>query len=549
MNDLIRLKEFKIMTISSLEKLLPDKTPELAETENTCFTNEVFNYQIAYYSDNLLMLQDCRWEIVSDIVSFIKIRPVKLIPCTTPVFEDADDYYLVKKPALIPELLVEENAFHPGCKIWQSLFVTIKGDLPVGKHEIIVKLKDETGNELGSCTYNLTVLDGVLPETELKYTRWFHYDSLSSYYGVDVFSDDYMTIMSNYIKNAVAHGINMLYVPLFTSPTNTRIGRERLTVQLIDVTYENGVYSFDFSRLKEFLRLLLDLGVRYFEFSHLYTQWGAAAAPKIIVKENGQIIKKFGWDTPALGKEYKKFISSFLPALIDFLKENGYNENMCFFHISDEPSENTLEHYLEINRFIKPMLGPYKVMDALSDFDFYKIGAVDIPVVTTDHIKPFIDAGVEEMMVYYCCSQGHSGLSNSFIAMPLFRTRVLGIQLYTVDSKGLLQWGYNYYNSALSEEFIDPFFVTDACGNFQSGDSFIVYPDKNGKPLDSIRHEVLFDALQDYAALKLLEKKIGRDNVLGFIYGFGVKPNFSDYPKNAGWLIEFRKELNDLIVD
>ena len=538
------------MTVSSLEKVLPDKTPELIETSNSCFKNEVFNFQVAYYSDNITLLNSlCTWETDSDLAEFIKIRPVKLVPCTLPIFEDADEYYLTRKPALIPDLLSEEDGFYAGVDVWQSLFVTVKGDLPTGKHEIVIRLKEGSGRELGSCTYCLNVLDKKLPKTDLKYTRWFHYDSIAAYYGQEVFSDRFNEIMTEYVKNAVSHGVNMLYVPLFTSPTNTRVGGERLTVQLVDVGYENGMYVFDFSRLKTFLSLVNSLGVRYFEFSHLYTQWGAVAAPKIIVKENGVNIKKFGWDTPALGEDYKKFISAFLPVLIAFLKENGYDESKCFFHISDEPNESNLEHYLEIKRFLKPLIGDYKTMDALSDFGFYGSGAVDIPVVTTDNIKPFVDAGVKDMMVYYCCGQGSNGLSNSFISMPSYRARVFGIQLYAVGCKGLLHWGYNYYNSALSEECIDPYFVTDACGNFQSGDSFVVYPGKSGKPLDSVRHVVLFDALQDYVALKLLEQKIGREKVLKFIGSFGVKANFSDYPKNAEWLIKFRKELNDLIVD
>ena len=541
--------DFKMLTVSSLEKVLPDKTPELTETSNTCFRNEAFNYQVAYYSDNLLMLKECKWAIESDIARFVTVRPVTLVPCTTPVFEGADEYYITKTPALIPDLLAEEDSFHPGCGVWQSLFITVKGDLPTGKHDIIVRAEDEDGNQLGYCGYTLEVLDEKLPAVDIKYTRWFHYDSIAAFYREKPFSKKFVKTMSEFVKNAVAHGVNMLYVPLFTTPTNTKIGGERLTTQLVDVYCEKGKYRFDFSRLKEFLHLVTDLGIKYFEFCHLYTQWGALAAPKIIVKENGKNIKKFGWNTPALGKEYKEFISSFLPALVSFLKDNRYYEDKCYFHISDEPNEKSLQHYLEIKRFIKPLLGEYKTMDALSDFEFYKTGAVDVPVVATESIKPFSGAGVEDMMVYYCCSEWKDGFSNSFISMPLFRTRVFGIQLYAVNAKGLLHWGYNYYNTALSEEYIDPYFVTDAGGHFQSGDSFIVYPGKGGKPLDSLRHEVLYDALKDYAALKLLEKKIGRDDVLAFIYGFGVKANFFDYPKNAEFIIRFRKELNRKIME
>ena len=101
----------------------------------------------------------------------------------------------------------------------------------------------------------------------------------------------------------------------------------------------------------------------------------------------------------------------------------------------------------------------------------------------------------------------------------------------------------------MSEEYINPYEVTDAWGSFQSGDSFIVYPSKDGKPLDSLRHEVFFEGLQDYAMLKMLEEKMGRESVLQLLEKNGVKANFTDYPKSAEWLIAFRNEVYTQILE
>ena len=130
--------------------------------------------------------------------------------------------------------------------------------------------------------------------------------------------------------------------------------------------------------------------------------------------------------------------------------------------------------------------------------------------------------------------------------MPLERTRILGIQMYRNDVRGFLHWGYNYYYSFLSREPINPFAVTDCMGRYQSGDSFIVYPGENGV-LGSIRNEAFYQGLQDYRALKLLEKKIGREKVCTFLEENGMAENFHDYPKSAGWLIELRKEINRIL--
>ena len=78
--------------------------------------------------------------------------------------------------------------------------------------------------------------------------------------------------------------MNMLYVPLFTPPLDTEVGGERTTVQLVGATRQNGKYSFDFSELKRFMDFAAAHKIKYYEMSHLTTQWGAKACPKIMLR-------------------------------------------------------------------------------------------------------------------------------------------------------------------------------------------------------------------------------------------------------------------------
>ena len=93
---------------------------------------------------------------------------------------------------------------------------------------------------------------------------------------------------------------------------------------------------------------------------------------------------------------------------------------------------------------------------------------------------------------------------------------------------------------------IDPFSVTDCMGKFQSGDAFIVYPGKTGA-LESMRGEAFYQGMQDLRALKLLEKKIGREQVCKLLEENGMCRNFNDYPKSALWLASLRKKINSLL--
>ena len=74
----------------------------------------------------------------------------------------------------------------------------------------------------------------------------------------------------------------------------------------------------------------------------------------------------------------------------------------------------------------------------------------------------------------------------------------------------------------------------------------MVYPGKNGKPLNSLRHLVFNDAFQDLRALKLLESLTSREYVLNLIeQGLDVPLSFRTYPHEQEWLLGLRERVNN----
>jgi hypothetical protein len=122
--------------------------------------------------------------------------------------------------------------------------------------------------------------------------------------------------------------------------------------------------------------------------------------------------------------------------------------------------------------------------------------------------------------------------------------------MYVYNVSGFLQWGYNFWYSRLSQRTdIDPYRITDADRSFPSGDAFAVYPGENG-PVDSIRHEVMFEALQDMRALQKLESILGREYTLAVIHdGLDSKLTMENYPRSAEWLLSLRQRVNKLIAE
>jgi hypothetical protein len=196
-----------------------------------------------------------------------------------------------------------------------------------------------------------------------------------------------------------------------------------------------------------------------------------------MVEEDGQSVHMFGWHIKGSSDLYRNFLLQFLPELVNFLQNENVIEQ-CYFHLSDEPSLEHLENYRYAYELVVPLLGGAKTIEAISDIDFYEHGLISTPVSSNDHIEPFLEKQVKNLWTYYCCGQGNK-VGNRFLAMPSYRNRILGVQLYKYDIKGFLQWGYNFYYSQHSMFEINPYITTSASFTYPSGDAFSVYPGKN----------------------------------------------------------------------
>ncbi len=547
--------KLELIVLDSLVKVFADERPGSYGRLNdaSMLLNEVFSFQVAFCWNDFL-LRNASVEIISELAPSAMIYSVGLVPSELPCYPDHDDDLLRTAPGLYPDPLYLIGSSGKGTTDllpaqWRSVWFEIHAaeHIVPGIKNIEIRFTAPDGEILGSTAFRLMMISGKLPEQELIYTNWIHTDCISSLHQVEIFSERYWELISRYISEASAHGMNMLLTPVFTPPLDTAIGGERPTVQLVDVTVTGSGYVFGFEKLEKWFRLAGTCGIKYFEISHLFTQWGAEHVPKIIGTKEGVQKKLFGWDTDAAGEEYKGFLRDFLPALTGFIRSKGLEER-CFFHVSDEPSFEQIGSYSAASGIVREFLDGSPVIDALSDIDFYNKGIIPRPVAATDHIGSFLEAEIDGLWAYYCCGQ-YKGVSNRFFCMPSCRNRVLGLQLYKFGIEGFLHWGYNFWYSQYSVSTIDPYKVTDSGHAFPSGDPFIVYPGENG-PVPSLRLKVFREALQDMRAAKLLESLAGRKKVLELIdKGFEGGITFSRYPKDPSWLLSVRERINRAISE
>jgi hypothetical protein len=92
---------------------------------------------------------------------------------------------------------------------------------------------------------------------------------------------------------------------------------------------------------------------------------------------------------------------------------------------------------------------------------------------------------------------------------------------------------------------INPFLATDAGNAIPGGNGYVVYPGEGGYPVDSLRLDVTFNAMQDVRAMKVLERYIGHDKVVEIIDKHaGAEIKMNQYPKNSSYILELRELIN-----
>lgn len=539
----------QITAISALEKIFPeDNLQGKAFTNFSMLRNERFHFQVAVTAKSGDVIQ---FSVKSPLSEACAITYVKMIPAGLNAPKKSDAYFIAKDKAEYPELLLplDNGTVTAEYNGWNVFWIEIfsESGLPAGTYAL--ECTAETNGVHTETTVQCTVIDAFLPKQEMIYTNWFHTDCLMQYYGFEAFSEEYWRVTESFLRRAAEYGMNCVLTPLFTPPLDTKVGGERPTVQLVDVAViGKDTYKFGFDRLDRWIEMCDRCDIECYEMSHLFTQWGAKHAPKIIAEKDGEAVQIFGWKTRAAGKRYKRFLEQFAAAILNYIDEKGIR-GKCLFHISDEPAGAMIRSYKKASKIVHKYFTNVKIIDALSDFKMYEKGLIETPIPANNHIEPFLGK-VPELWTYYCCVQADKNVANRFFSMPSLRNRILGTQLYKYDAKGFLHWGYNFYFLQYSKGLIDPYKVTDAGGAFSSGDSFIVYPKADGTPLDSLRLHVFYDGFQDMLALKLLESKIGKEKVLQLLESECQTPiTFSDYPQNENWLLETREKINQAIQD
>ena len=545
----------KTKLTSSLEKAFIDDKIDTFPTIDSISVvkSERFSVQLLYvdegpdYSMPWRSLTDLTLE--GDLANYATVRDVRNVPVDRPINPDRyDEHYLRTAPGIYPDLLTPlryGGKVVPGRDKLRSLWIEIEPPKElIGKCELTISLSFEEVKV--THTLSVDIMPADLPRG-IDFTQWFYADCLAGYYNVPAWSEKHWEIVENFARLYAKRGRNMIYTPLLTPALNVLPPFERTPSQLVDITLKDGKYTFGFDKVDRWVDMCDRLGIEYLEISHFFDQHRAAHSAKVYAEVDGSIKQIFTWDTLSDDPEYVRFLREMVSAFVQHMKKRG-DDHRCWYHISDEPYLDYIDHYTKIKNSIADVVKGYPVMDALSDYDFYKTGSVPIPVPTTESVMQFVEAGVPNLWTYYACCQ-LIGYSNCYVAMPSWRTRSLGMQLYKYNIRGFLHWGFNYYNNRASGDSINPYLDLGGEDWVPAGDTFIVYPGDTGEPLESIRAITMDEVMQDIRAMRLAESYTSHGEVVAAMESaLGREITFDRCAENADEMLRVRQAVNEIIA-
>lgn len=440
-------------------------------------------------------------------------------------------------PGYVPDILYPETTARAAPNEVNTFWVTVTVPTGAAKgaHTVNITLW-YNGKKAAKLKATVRVAGLVLePRNNFRICHWFYADALCDWYKVEPWSREFWPICERYMRNYAEHGLDTIYVPAFTPPTD---GVKRPTQLLGVKKVAKDKYQFDWSRVKQWMKLANACGIMHWEWVHLFTQWGVKHAIRIY-EGHGETEKLvLPADTGATSPTYRKFLSQFCDELYRFLAAEKQLDK-SYFHLSDEPhGEEHLKNYRAARQLLREVAPWMKVMDALSDIQYGREGLTDIPIPSISTTKQYHDEGIASW-TYYCCGPRGKYL-NRLLDTPLAKIRMNGWLFYRFGVGGFLHWGYNYWHKSQTRQLIDPFTCTD--GDFWHrgwayGDTFVVYPGApEVGPIDSIRWEVFAESLQDYRLLQTAG--VDRNGQL-----LAKLKDFNDFPWTEKWINNARKKL------
>ncbi len=366
-------------------------------------------------------------------------------------------------------------------------------DLTDGVGGLYVAVKIERDAVPGDYAASVTVGDAVipmalkiyaatLPEESMKMIVGFSLGAVAKYHDTPFGSDEFMSLSEKYLAMLRRMHQNMMYTGGITAKS---VGENK--------------WEFDFSAFIAQVKAYEKAGMRYFNAPSV--GWRKSWHESTIFV-NGNI--------PSMSYEGYCYLTQYLPALRDVLRENGWLDRFVM-GVADEPNNENCTEFRALCGLIRKIVPEIRLIDAMSYGNLH--GALDIWVPLNaeydrhrEQLESLRAAG-DEIWHYVCCGPREPGYINRFMDYPLLSTRYLHWGNYKYNLTGFLHWAANCYQPGQNPftQNCPEHHNTDSVCFLPAGDTHVIYPGK-GEPWMSIRLEAERESAEEYELLKELAK-------------------------------------------
>jgi len=464
----------------------------------------------------------------------LRIRTVGRVPITRGTHRTPVEERVAAPPVDLPDPLFNTSTIELAPDRTESFWldVYVPAGTEPGHYESMVSLA--AGGEHITLPLELYVHPATIPfEGKLLLTNWFNVRPKELGFGDAAPGSDAWWECANVLFDSMwAHRQNFFWTPL----------REPWVKPVVN---GDGALAFDFSFLdrwvEEFSRPRGGERQTYIEGQPIAARKGydGKIEARVWQVADGKVQEVL---LEAADPAARAGYAAFLTALRGHLKERGWLDRFRI-HVCDEPHGAQLEPYSVIAGYVREFAPGFRIMEALDvkdDFAFFEKNC-DVWVPQLGRFNESLPRMLErlgrgEEVWIYTCLFPNGSYPNRFVDYHLVKTRVLQWINFKWNFPGYLHWGFNHWRGDPFEDLEPPH---GGSTFLPPGDAWIVYPGDR-VVLDSMRHETMRDAVEDFELLTLLAE---RDAARAAALAERVVRAFTDYERDPAAFQRVRFEL------
>jgi Glycoside hydrolase 123, catalytic domain/Carbohydrate family 9 binding domain-like/Glycoside hydrolase 123 N-terminal domain len=467
-----------------------------AEASAQAFRNEIVSMQFAVLSAQALMPFKA---------ACAKATGPRALPCSWVEIRYPGYVPVVERGELMADPLLPTYPAEIQPNVTQGVWLTISVPRDATPGDYKGALEIHAGTQSKRFELSLLVLDFTMPDMtkgNFDLNIWQDPAAVARVAKVSLWSAEHWKLLEAYARDLAAHGQKSISTSILYDPWRSQTGfvYPSMVEWRFPGVYKKGEASkflFDFSVFDRYVEMMMKAGIDK-----------SVQCFSMVDGPGNTSLCNIGYIDTATGKlrvcptrvgdaAYRDVWGAFLPALVRHLRQHGW---LGRSYISfDEKPQAVMNGIFSVLKADAPELkaslagGSSSQESATAGDMVLNYGAL----AHRDAVRKLLEERrtVGPTTFYTACG---TASPNTFIFSPQWESRLLPWIAFKYGLAGYVRWAYQSWPGDVWKQ---------PESRWHSGDSFLVYPGKDG-PIDSTRWELLRQGIQDYEALEMLQQKI-----------------------------------------